>query len=73
MRYINDISSILRVLGVPVETQGGASNGLEVCVSIDGTIPASLAKTSPEALATSIDQTHQRFLNWRDIPTPKRG
>jgi aldehyde dehydrogenase (NAD+) len=71
MSYANDTASLFRTLGLAPNL--AAEAGLEVRTPIDGSRLASIPLTGPAAINEAIDAAHQRFLEWRDVPAPKRG
>ncbi|GLK67856.1 L-piperidine-6-carboxylate dehydrogenase [Hansschlegelia plantiphila] len=64
-----ETSTLLARLGVPAAALGGGE--LEARSPIDGRPIATLSLTrSP---AASIEAAHAAFLEWRDVPAPRRG
>ena len=52
------------------ELQGGS---LKVCTPIDGSEIAQVAETPLGDMAGIVDQAHSAFLDWRNVPAPRRG
>ncbi len=66
-----DSKSLLAKLGVDLTAHSGSA--LEARSPIDGAVLATLKVDSPEAVAKKIAEAHAAFLQWRNVPAPKRG
>src|ERR1700750_1570807 len=73
MTHANDVASIFRALGIEAETQSRAPGALDVRTPIDGRVLARVGATSPAELGAALERAHQRFLQWREVPAPRRG
>ena len=63
--------AILASIGVAAsQIEGGA---LEVTSSVDGSVLAAVAVTTPAEAERRIGQAHDAFLRWRTVPAPRRG
>jgi len=73
MSHANDVSSLLKTLGVNADIASSAPASIDVHSPIDGSRIARIAVTSPAELDAALNRAHRRFLSWRDVPAPKRG
>ncbi|MGH8803731.1 MAG: L-piperidine-6-carboxylate dehydrogenase [Polaromonas sp.] len=76
MSHANDVSSILKTLGLNTdlaELDSQAPAAIDVHTPIDGSRLARIAQASPAEIDAALNRAHQRFLSWRDVPAPKRG
>jgi aldehyde dehydrogenase (NAD+) len=71
MSYANDTAALFQSLGLAPNL--AAEAGLDVCTPIDGSRLARIPVTAPATVNDAIANAHQRFLEWRDIPAPRRG
>lgn len=69
MTIAQETVELLARLGVVLP----ASGDLVVHTPLTGEEIARVRKISPEAAKEAIAQTHQAFLEWRNVPAPKRG
>lgn len=66
-----DLTELLANLGVSnANVQGGA---LSVTSPIDGTALATVSRHSIDQVFAAIARAEQAFLQWRDVPAPRRG
>ncbi len=65
------VSALLSSLGVDKSAYGGGT--LTVHSPIDGEVIANVRETSAADAKKAIDAAHKAFLQWRNIPAPKRG
>ncbi len=66
-----EVETILAELGV---SSGAYSSGnLTVRTPISGEVIAQIPTISADDAAKSIEQAHAAFLEWRNVPAPKRG
>ena len=70
-RTAEDVSNLLKALGVDAKTYSGGS--LTVHSPITGDVIANVVETSSADATRAIDAAHKAFLDWRVIPAPKRG
>jgi aldehyde dehydrogenase (NAD+) len=68
MTIRKEVEAILAHLGVPATT-----GSLTVRTPITGEVIAQIATITPEAANKAIAQAHAAFLEWRNVPAPKRG
>ena len=68
MTIKKEVDAILAHLGVPVTT-----GNLTVRTPITGEVIAQIATITPEAAGKAIAQAHAAYLEWRNVPAPKRG
>ncbi len=66
-----DSKSLFAKLGVDLAAHSGSA--LEARSPIDGSVLATLKVDSPEAVNHKIGEAHAAFLQWRNVPAPKRG
>ncbi|MGF0540461.1 L-piperidine-6-carboxylate dehydrogenase [Agrobacterium sp. ES01] len=66
-----EIQAIFASLDVSVQAFKGGS--LAVHSPINGELLATLHETSAADAGKAIDASHQAFLEWRQVPAPKRG
>jgi aldehyde dehydrogenase (NAD+) len=66
-----DVKTILTELGVPADRFNGGT--LAVRSPITGAQIGLLPEVSAANTKTAIDASHQAFLEWRQVPGPKRG
>jgi aldehyde dehydrogenase (NAD+) len=69
MTIQQEVADILARLGVPATTAGN----LTVRTPITGEIIAQIPTISAEDARKAIAQAHIAFLDWRNVPAPKRG
>jgi aldehyde dehydrogenase (NAD+) len=62
---------LLTQLGVELSQHAG--NDIAARSPIDGTIIATLRANSAAEVTAKIDAAHAAFLQWREVPAPKRG
>ncbi len=62
---------IFNDLGLELNQQN--NSGIEVRSPINGEVLASVICDSPETVESKIENSHQAFLRWRNIPAPRRG
>ncbi len=62
---------LLAKLGVDVKARG--PGGLRVRSPIDGAVMAQLREDEPAQVVAAIGRAHGAFLEWRQVPAPKRG
>jgi aldehyde dehydrogenase (NAD+) len=66
-----DITELLASMGIPAsEVQGGA---LKMTSPIDGATLAAIRSQSVEEALAAIGRAEQAFLQWRNLPAPRRG
>jgi aldehyde dehydrogenase (NAD+) len=71
MTIQQEVESILTTLGVPpAATTNGA---LTVRTPITGEVIAQVPTITAEATRQAIAQAHAAYLEWRNVPAPKRG
>jgi len=70
----------LKTLGIESENYGGFNGEwlgsgppLEVITPIDGNKIATVRQVSAEEYDRIVDRAHRAFLQWRQVPAPKRG
>jgi len=68
MTIRKEVEAILAHLGVPATT-----GNLTVRTPITGEVIAQIATITPEAANKAIAQAHAAYLEWRNVPAPKRG
>jgi aldehyde dehydrogenase (NAD+) len=66
-----EVHLLLEQLGVPAESF--SSGDLPVHTPITGEVIARVPQTNPDDAAAAIAQAHSAYLEWRNIPAPKRG
>jgi len=66
-----EADSLLKTLGVNFAAYGRGA--LAARSPIDGATLAELQEHSPEEVAAVIGRAHQAWLDWRQVPAPKRG
>ena len=71
MTHTAAIQTIFKSLGLALPSD--SPTGLEVHTPIDGSLLARVAVTPDAQISASIARAHARYLNWRDVPAPKRG
>src|SRR5271154_493609 len=69
MTIQKQVQTLLAELGVPPLTTGD----LTVRTPITGEVIAHVPTITPEAANKAIAQAHTAFLEWRNVPAPKRG
>jgi len=62
-----EIAELAGVFGISLD------GDLPVISPIDGRSAGMVAKTSREDACARIEKSHQAFLNWRQVPAPRRG
>jgi aldehyde dehydrogenase (NAD+) len=67
----SDAGALLHGLGVPADRIKGGT--LPARTPITGDVVAQVRETGPDAARQAIAQAHAAFLEWRNIPAPKRG
>ncbi len=71
MTHSTDVQAIFKTLGLaPLRER---PIGLEVFTPIDGRQLACVPLTSDAEAIAAIARAHHRFLNWREVPAPRRG
>ncbi|MBB5327122.1 aldehyde dehydrogenase family protein [Tunturiibacter gelidoferens] len=68
MTIRKEVEAILAHLGVPATT-----GSLTVRTPITGEVIAQIATITPEAANKAIARAHAAYLEWRNVPAPKRG
>ena len=71
MTIKQEVQTILTELGVPATAY--TNGNLTVRTPITGEVVAQLPTITPEAANTAIAQAHAAYLEWRNVPAPKRG
>ena len=66
-----EVESLLTDLGVRPEAIRGGS--LEARTPITGEVIGQLPETTLPSAQAQIESAHQAFLQWREVPAPKRG
>jgi len=66
-----DITHLLDELGADLARWRGTA--LAARSPIDGTELAKLRTHSRDEIATAMEKSHRAFLEWRDVPAPRRG
>ncbi len=61
----------LKALGVAASAYTGGT--LAVRSPIDGSTIGAVHEATPAAMAAAVEQAHAAFLQWRNVPAPKRG
>jgi len=69
MTIAQETLDLLARLGVRLPAGGD----LTVHTPLTGEVIAQLPKMTPEAAQAAITQAHNAFLEWRNVPAPKRG
>ena len=64
-------SELLNALGVPAAAYIGGS--LSVRSPIDGAQIGAVHEASPEQMRQAVERAHAAFVQWRNVPAPKRG
>ena len=74
------MNALLKTLGLDDRNPGGFAGEwmgsgpeLEVTTPIDGSRIASVDQVTEEEYDTIVDRAHAAFLEWRQIPAPRRG
>ena len=67
----DEVHTLLTQLGVPREAYTGGD--LIVRTPITGEVIAHVPRITPAATAEAIAKAHQAYLEWRNVPAPKRG
>jgi aldehyde dehydrogenase (NAD+) len=73
MSHANDVSSLFKTLGLSADLTSKASAAITVATPIDGSPLARVAVHSAAEVDSALNAAHQRFLEWRNVPAPKRG
>jgi aldehyde dehydrogenase (NAD+) len=68
---ISDVQTLLAGFGVPDAAYAGGS--LPVRSPITGEVVAHVRQDDGNSTAVSIEAAHAAFLEWRNVPAPKRG
>jgi aldehyde dehydrogenase (NAD+) len=63
--------NLLTALGVPASVSHGGS--LAVRSPIDGRSIGAVRESTPGEVGAAVDRAHEAFLQWRNVPAPKRG
>src|ERR1700722_2547822 len=71
MTIQQEVESILAALGVPAAAS--TKGELTVRTPITGEIIAQVPTITAEAAQKSIAQAHEAYLEWRNVPAPRRG
>jgi aldehyde dehydrogenase (NAD+) len=71
MTLKHEVKAILAELDVPSSTHSGDS--LTVRTPLTGEVVAQLSIVTPAEATKGIAQAHAAFLEWRNVPAPKRG
>jgi aldehyde dehydrogenase (NAD+) len=66
-----EVSTILKELGVDLASYHGSD--LHSRSPINGAVLASLRAEKPEQVTAKIGHAHEAFLQWRNLPAPRRG
>jgi len=64
-------TDLLNALGVPSSATTGGT--LQVRSPIDGAALGAVHEASAEDMRAAVARAHQAFLQWRNVPAPKRG
>src|SRR5450759_2145544 len=64
-------SDLLNAVGVPAAAYTGGT--LHVRSPIDGATIGSVHEASAADMGAAIERAHVAFLEWRNVPAPKRG
>jgi len=64
-------TDLLNALGVPSSAYTGGT--LQVRSPIDGAALGAVHEASAEDMRTAVARAHAAFLQWRNVPAPKRG
>ncbi len=74
------MSNFLKTLGIENENLGGFNGEwigsgptLDVISPIDGSIIAGVKQVTEDEYDKIVNRAHQAFLNWREVPAPRRG
>ena len=67
----DEVHTLLTQLGVSREAYTGGD--LIVRTPITGEVIAHVPRITPSATAAAIAKAHQAYLEWRNVPAPKRG
>ena len=74
------MSDFLKTLGIDSENAGGFNGDwigsgptLDVITPIDGSRIASVKQVTEDEFDRIVARAHEAFLNWREVPAPKRG
>ena len=67
----DEVHTLLTQLGVSREAYTGGD--LAVRTPITGEVIAHVPRITPSATANAIAKAHQAYLEWRNVPAPKRG
>lgn len=73
MSHANDVLSLFKALGLSAELNSQAASAITVATPIDGSQLARVAVQGPAEVDAALNAAHQRFLEWRNVPAPKRG
>src|SRR5215213_8426089 len=68
---VGEVSSLLSSLGVDPDRYTGGS--MPARSPISGEIVAQVQEVDPAAAKQAIDAAYKAFLEWRNVPAPKRG
>jgi aldehyde dehydrogenase (NAD+) len=68
---MDSISKLLSELGVDLAARRG--DGLDSRSPVDGSVLARLRTDSPAEVRAKIARAHAAFLQWRQVPAPRRG
>jgi len=71
MTIKQEVQTILTELGIPATAY--TDGDLTVRTPITGEVIAQLPTITAEAARKAIAQAHAAFLEWRNVPAPKRG
>ncbi|KQQ80698.1 aldehyde dehydrogenase family protein [Aureimonas sp. Leaf324] len=66
-----EAQSLLSSLGVAETAFRGGSR--QVVSPVDGAVLASVPMADPAAVGAAIGRAHEAFLQWREVPAPRRG
>ncbi|MBX3576750.1 MAG: aldehyde dehydrogenase family protein [Rhizobiaceae bacterium] len=67
-----DARAILAACGVEAKRLA-AKNGIEARSPIDGSTLGTIAEATAKDVGAAVGRAHAAFLDWRDVPAPKRG
>ena len=73
MSHANDVLSLFKTLGLAAELNSKAASAITVATPIDGSQLARVAVHSAAEVDGALNAAQQRFLEWRNVPAPKRG
>ena len=69
----NEVQFLFSAIGVELAHAGDRVASIEVRTPIDGSTLARIGISSDADVQSAIQRAQQRFLQWRDLPAPRRG